>query len=146
MTPTTSNTMDDGSDHGSLCLTSCCVAPTPLVHNEAAVDTAALEGGPMDVPSMNEAYEVHKLLRLRADARRSFCKLGRCGGASSGKDVRRPTLHTKPIPNASILSRATSIHRPPSLYVPSQLAGPPGSSVRGRPERNPPAEGSPPRA
>ena len=76
--------MDHGSDHDSLCLT--------------AVDAAALEGGSVDVPSMNEAYEVHKLIRLRADVHRSFCKLGRCGGASSGKDVRRSTLHTKPIP------------------------------------------------
>ena len=47
---------------------------------------------------MNEAHEVHKLIRLRADVHRSFCKLGRCGGASSGKDVRRSTLHTRPIP------------------------------------------------
>ena len=75
--------MDHGSDHGSLCLT--------------AVDAAALEGGSVDVPSMNEAHEVHKLIGLRA-VRGSFCKLGRCGGASSGKDVRRSTLHTKPIP------------------------------------------------
>ena len=97
-TPSTFNTMDDGSDHGSLCLTSCCVVPKPLVHNEAAVD-AALEGG-SDMPS-NEAQGIHQITRLRADAHNSFSKLGRCGGASSGKDVRRPTLtHTKPTPSS----------------------------------------------
>jgi len=109
--------MDDGSDHGSLCLTSCCVVPKPLVHNEAAVD-AALEGG-SDMPS-NEAQGIHQITRLRADAHNSFSKLGRCGGASSGKDVRCPTLtrQTHPVlcagPHIDPNQSPASTHRLPS--------------------------------
>ena len=106
-----SNTTVRGSDHGSLCLTSCSAASKPLVHSEAAVD-AALGGGSVAYVPSNEAHGVHRMLSADAQSelQRAFCKIGRCG-ASSGKVRGCPTL--TPIGLFTQTLCATSIHRSP---------------------------------